>query len=196
MNRNALVIVFIIFILALIYLFLSALPEREDISLLSSDSNDNATAFYSDALGFGFSYPSDYFITEHEVGTGERLQYSIVLMPDTQENRDLVAGTLPPREAPPTITIGIFQNNLDGHTTEEWIQGTSFSNFKLSDEVLKVVTVGGTSGLRYNTTGLYENDNIVVALPSEVYMFTVSYLTEGDEIRDIFENIVRSVTFK
>ncbi|MDZ4226851.1 MAG: hypothetical protein U1D26_00035, partial [Patescibacteria group bacterium] len=96
---------------------------------------------------------------------------------------------------PPTITITIFQNNLDNYTTRGFVEGTNFSNFKLSDGNTTELSVGGEAGLKYSATGLYENDNVVVALPSYVYMFTAFYNSPTDRIRADFEDVLRSVEF-
>ncbi|MBI2021221.1 hypothetical protein HYS99_01770 [Candidatus Giovannonibacteria bacterium] len=151
--------------------------------------------FKSAKLKISFLYPTGYFATERDLSTGQRYRYEVVLMEDTKENRNLVEGKAPGREAPPTINIGIYQNNLDGMTAENWIRGMGFSNFKLSDGVLKEKIVGGEKGLAYHATGLYENENVVLAKPDFIYMFTVFYFSPSDEIRFNYENILETVVF-
>ena len=154
------------------------------------------TPYRSEKLGVAFLVPSGYFVNVVEAGNGERSHSAIVLMEDTKENRDLVTGKAGPgREAPPTITIGVFQNNLDSYTAKTFVEGTGDSNFKLSDGVLTDVVVGGESGLRYRATGLYENENVVVARPAFVYMFSVSYLERNDGMLDRFEQVLKTVEF-
>ena len=151
--------------------------------------------YTSDVYGVSFSYPAKYFVIEADAVDGERAQYSIVLMEDTPENRALISDPQSATEGPPTITIMLFQNNLDNYTTKRFIQDTNFSNFKLSDGVLATTTVDGEEGMRYSATGLYENTNVVIARPDLVYMFTAFYNAPNDAILADFEDILASVSF-
>jgi hypothetical protein len=154
--------------------------------------------YVSEKFGISFSVPKGYFIA-HEIteeGSGERERYTIVLMEDTKENRGLVTGSsTPERDGPPTITVGIFQNNLDNYTARSFIDGTSFSNFKLSDGVISETTLEGESALSYHASGLYENENIVVAHQDFVYMFTAFYNSPGDKILADFKETMKTVRF-
>jgi hypothetical protein len=167
------------------YLF-STLPATEETEMIE---------YSSGKLGLAFTFSSDYMLQEHAEEGGEREQYSIVLAEDTEENRRVFAGEEPGREGPPTITISIFQNNLDHYTTRGWIRDTSFSNFKLSDGELREATVNGEPALAYGATGLYENDNVVIARDDFVYMFTVFYLLPDDKIRADFGELLDTVRF-
>lgn len=149
----------------------------------------------SETYGISFSYPAKYLVTEFEEGTGERGRHTLVLIEDTEENRAILAGERPGTEGPPTIVVGIFQNDLDGYTAESFVKNTSFSNFKLSDGALEEATVGGEGALRYDATGLYENKNAVVARTKYVYMFTAYYNSPDDPILSDFEEVLASVSF-
>ena len=156
----------------------------------------SGTPYRSLKLGVAFSIPSGYFVSEVDEGNGERAHSAIVLMEDTQENRDLVSGKgVLGREAPPTLTIGVFQNNLDNYTAKMFVEGSSDSNFKLSDGVLIETVVGGESGLRYRATWLYENENVVIARPEFVYMFTAFYNEKNDGMLERFEQVLKTVEF-
>jgi hypothetical protein len=151
--------------------------------------------YSSEKFGISFKYPKNYFLTEIDESSGQRRQYAIVIMEDTPFNRSLVAGEIPDTDGPPTITISLFQNNLDNYTAQSFVEGTSFSNFKLSDGDLKEIKLGGESALRYRATGLWENENVVVALPDYVYMFTVFFDSPDDHLVRDFEGILKSVKF-
>ncbi len=155
---------------------------------------DGPKQYTSTTFNISFNYPRSYFeqITSHE---GERAQNVVTLFEDTQENRDVVGGKAPGREGPPTITIAMFQNDLDKYTTDSFIRNTSFSNFKLSDGIIASTTVAGEAAVRYHASGLYENENVVIARPDYVYMFTVSYLNPNDQIVKDFEDVLASVAF-
>ena len=152
--------------------------------------------YESAALGISFSYSGRYVLLEQDQSTGARTLHVVVLMEDTEENRALVGGeSSDGREGPPTITIAIHQNHLDNYTTERFIRDTNFSNFKLSDGKLVPFTAGSEEGLRYHASGLYENENVVVARADFVYMFTVNYLTPEEEIVRDFERVLQTVEF-
>lgn len=153
-------------------------------------------AYVSEKFGLRFVVPKGYFVAkEVDESTGERKRYSIILMEDSAESRAFLAGEYPGTEFPPTITIGVFQNDQDHHTPRQFVEGTSFSNFKLSDGRLSDVSAGGRQGLRYHATGLYENENIVVATPEFVYMLTVFFNTPTDKIVSAFEDLVKTTVF-
>lgn len=151
--------------------------------------------YQSETFNLSLSYPSNYFIGFQETFEGERRQNFVVLAEDTPENRRVFAGEEPGREGPPTITIAVYQNNLDNYTAKSFVENTNFSNFKLSDGVITEMSVGGEVGLRYHATGLYENENVVIARPDYVYMFTAFYLTLEDEILKNFESLLESIKF-
>lgn len=151
--------------------------------------------YSSEKFGISFKYPKNYFLTEIDESSGQRRRYVIIIMEDTPFNRSLVAGEIPDTDGPPTITISLFQNNLDNYTVRSFIEGTSFSNFKLSDGVLNEIKLGGEPALRYRATGLWENENVVVALPDYVYMFTVFFNSPDDHLVKDFDGILKSVRF-
>ncbi len=151
--------------------------------------------YTSVTYGISFLYPENYFIQEIDSKTKERVQHTIVLLEDISENHALIAGEQPGREAPPTITISFYQNNLDNYTTENFVRNTNFSNFKLSDGVITPVTLDGKDALGYSATGLYENKNVVIAKSAYVYMFTGFYNSPSDQILSDFNNMLKTVKF-
>jgi hypothetical protein len=165
------------------------------IFIARPQSDTNPKEIWFEKFGVRFIEPENYFLIEKATPSGERLHTTVILAEDTTENRALFAGERPGTEGPPTVTIGIFQNDLDKYTTEGFIEGTNFSNFKLSDGKLTETTLGGESAFRYHATGLYENENVVIARANFVYMFTVSYNSPTDPIVSDFERLLESVQF-
>jgi hypothetical protein len=150
--------------------------------------------YSSAAYGLAFSYPAKYFVTEYDSGTPQRSRHSIVLLEDTPFTRDLVAGKVPGTEAPPGITVDIFDNALDRTALRAWVEGNANSNFKLSiDGKLASTSIHGKEALSYTWDGLYRGDSVVVAHKSNIIMFSVTYHSPDDEVRDDFENVLSSV---
>ena len=165
---------------------------------LGAERGAQTRAFTFEPIGLRFDYPAKYFVEVQNLGDGHRAHFALVLYEDTPENRTLIEypKSVPPREGPPTITIDIFQNNLDASDTEGWVRGSNDSNFKLSpDSVLSPARVGGEAGLRYRWSGLYEGESVAVARPDNIYMFSVTYLSPEDPIRGGFEALLSTVAF-
>lgn len=168
-------------------------PLKQSIQNNTIDKNTNQ--YSSEKIGLGFNYPKNYFLEERDESSGLRNRYSLVLAEDTEENRRVFSGQEPGREGPTTITISVFQNNLDHYTAERWITGVNDSNFKLATGSTSSLTVGGEPAITYNATGLYENKNVIIARPNFIYMFTVFYNTPSDQIIKDFEALLETVKF-
>ncbi len=136
--------------------------------------------------GISFVYPKAYVLSEIDV-PGERKHHVIVLT--RKEDLPLPANG----EGPPAITIDIFQNDIDKHTTESWIRNTSSSNFKLGEGRLASTTISGMPALSYRWSGLYEGTTIALAQPNWVYAFSVTYFEMGATIVQDFVAVRDSV---
>lgn len=140
-----------------------------------------------------FAYPETYVREERDApGSGLRKRHTIVLM-----ESDAAAHIPEGGEGPTSITIDAFQNNLDRQTVEAWIRNTSLSNFKLStDEALTPTTIGGRDGYSYTWDGLYRGESHVVSAGDDIYMFTVTWMSADDRIRQDFKELLQSVRFR
>lgn len=152
----------------------------------------NAKEYRSDVYGIAFAYPHDYFLDEYEMGDAHRARHSIVLSEDNETNRAIREGRMMETEGTPSITIDIYQNNLDKQTTEEWVTGSAYSNFKLGDGTFESVTVAGVSALHYFWDGLYRGESLVFAHKGNIIMLSGTYLEPADRIRGDFGAVVQS----
>ncbi len=139
-------------------------------------------------------YPQNYFVTEKEVGNGERRQHLIMLVEDIPGNRDLLEGKIV-GEGPTAITFDVFQNNFEKLSAVQWIKGNSNSNFKLSDGTYKKTTVAGAEAVSYTWDGLYRGDSTVFEHKQNIIMATVTYLESDDDIRVVFGEVMKSLSF-
>lgn len=162
--------------------------KQGDGAGFSLESAKNTKSYASSVYGLSFTYPDTYVLSETDApGSAQRHHHAIVLIPK---------GALPLPEAgegPPSITIDIYQNNLDKQTTEGWIRNTSASNFKLGEGILTETTISGLPALSYRWSGLYEGTTIALARMNWVYVFTVTYLEIGAPIVQDFVAIRDSV---
>lgn len=145
-------------------------------------------AYSNTTYGISFSYPDTYELKEVDApGSELRAHHAIVLI----SKADLPLPTN--GEGPPSITIDMYQNNLDKQTTEDWIRNTSASNFKLGEGRLATTTISGMPALSFRWSGLYEGTTIAIADEKWVYAFTVTYLEMGADIIQDFVAIRDSV---
>ncbi|MBI5134203.1 MAG: hypothetical protein HZA81_02340 [Candidatus Taylorbacteria bacterium] len=155
-----------------------------------------AESYSSGRFGLSFEYPKGYYLEEREVSAAERLHYQIVLTEDTEWNRRLRSGEVPPTEGPTSITIDVFQNDLDQDTARGFITGSNNSNYKLGDGVVATTTRGSLEGLEYSWSGLYEGRSFVVASPRYIYMFSVTRLDPSDRILKDFNEVMETVSIE
>lgn len=184
MNKTLIAIIGLIVFVGGVILYLY--PTNKEESIISHTSS---------RYGLSFQYPQNYFVALEQTFDGEREQHAIVLAEDTAAVRELFSGQGPATEGPPTITITIFQNNLDRYTLQSFVEGTNFSNFKLSDGKRTEVIVGGETAWHYRATGLYENENVVIVRPDYVYMLTVFYNSPEDQILKDFDAVLKTIVF-
>lgn len=170
-----------------VYMLIASPPETFQI--------DDFEMYENAIYDISFAYPSTYALQEREVGDGHRYHYSITLI-----DKETLANVPQNGEGPPSITIDIFQNNLDKLSIEDWVRGTSFSNFKLSpDGRLASSTVANAPALSYTWDGLYRGESVVFAHPGaagkdNIIMLSVTSLTHEDSIRSNFAMLLASIS--
>jgi hypothetical protein len=152
--------------------------------------------YSSDQFKISFKYPAYYFLEEEDVDVSHRLHHRITLTEDTQENKAIREGSLVGGEGPISITIDIYQNNLDKQSAEYFIKNTSESNYKLGNGDLASTTKGTLFGIEYAWSGLYEGKSMVVSKNSFIYMFSVTRLGQSDRILADFEGILQTAAIE
>jgi hypothetical protein len=146
--------------------------------------------YTSSKYGVTFSYPDTYALQERELGNAERWHHSIVLI-----NKEWLAKMPDGGEGPPAIGVDIYQNNLDKLSLEEWVRGTSLSNFKLStDGKLSLASVAGAKAFYYQWDGLYRGESYVTTHSGNIVVFSATYNAEDDQIRKDFREVLGSVS--
>ncbi|MHB1118080.1 MAG: Gmad2 immunoglobulin-like domain-containing protein [Minisyncoccota bacterium] len=144
-------------------------------------------AYTNETYGISFSYPRGYVLTESEQGDAHRGHYAIMIVRE--------ADALPREnsEGPTAISFDIYQNNLDRQTLRGWLEDSSYSNYKLSNDTYLMTRVGGVEAIAYHWSGLYEatttafihNDNIIAA--------SVTYITPEDAQIGVYNDVLKSV---
>lgn len=168
-----------------------AAPTPTPTPTPGAEEQSDMRTYTSAEYGISFEYPDTYTLTEIDSpGSALREHHAIVL----QRTEDLPAPE--GGEGPLSITIDIYQNNLDNQTTENWIRRSSASNFKLGDMTLASTTIDGKAALSYRWSGLYEGTTVAIARPDWIYAFSVTYLEMGADIIQDFVMIRESVRLR
>ncbi len=158
---------------------------RTDVTIpVSTQTYNNAE------YGIEFKYPDSYVMQERDAeGSALRKHHTIVLMDKT------AAANIPDNgEGPTTITVDIFQNDLEKYTPEVWIRNTSDSNFKLSpDQRLTQLQIAGKSALGYTWDGLYKGDSVVLDHKTNIIMVSATYNSTSDQIYKDFAYVLATL---
>ncbi len=139
-----------------------------------------------------FEHPSRLYLKEvSNAGTPESPQLAVVLVEDTQMNRDILDGKSElGGEGPTAIAVEVYQNP-DGLEAEAWAkQGT---NWTVSDEKLTPIVVAGQKGISFNWDGLYQGKSLIVTKGTLAYVFSVTWLTPEDQLIKDFDMVLNSV---
>lgn len=148
-------------------------------------------SYFNEEYGITFDYPEGYLLSEQDLEGGAQRKRHVVTLIREEDSPAPKDG-----EGPPAITIMMVQNNLDGLTTREWVEGSADSNFKQSpDQGTAEVKVGGVSGLVYRWDGLYQGETSAVATSKWVYAFSVTFQNEDDDIVADYRKVVNSVAY-
>lgn len=141
-----------------------------------------------------FEHPSGLYLKAiPNVGTPENPQLAVVLVEDTQVNRDILDGkSVEGGEGPTAITVEAYQNP-DGLSPQKWAEQDP--NWKMSDEDLSPVKVGGQDGIAFNWDGLYQGKSLIVTKGTLAYVFSVTWIAPEDQLIKDFDMVLNSVVF-
>lgn len=149
----------------------------------ATDSGPLQAAYASEAYGIQFSYPASYLIDEQEVSDSGAGHYRIALYEDTEYARSVLAGTATEGEAPPAISVEVYENS-ENLTPESWVRTSNESNFQLSpDGTLSETTVANQSAVSYEYDGLYRGESTVFTHNAYLIKVSADYLTQEDRTR-------------
>lgn len=155
---------------------------------------DLSSRYTSGRAGFQFEYPAG-FVAQPTIATGDdRLLERVDLW--TQRDYDGLQASTTPTELPPNVSV-LVQQNPQRLTLEAWVRQSN--QFVLSERFTPI-TVAGQPAIAFRSTGLYEYENIVLAVPNSSTVVTIQLDQDGrpehDAVyRPVFEQIVSSLQF-
>jgi hypothetical protein len=153
--------------------------------------------YNSDRTGFQFDYSTD-FVAEVKVPAGEGEGGGAIERIDlwTQRDYEGIQAIEEPTELPPNISVAVEQNSkqLD---LREWVNQ---SNQFTSPQHFTSLTIAGQRAISFQSTGLYDYENLVLATPvsSEVIVIRLGKdgLPEHEGVyRPVFQQVLSSLRF-
>lgn len=187
------VLLIITIILALIAIGLGAFlySRKAEVPLPIIEKAPEVQTYANTDYGLSFAYPLNYYLKERNAGTAERPQLSLVLVEDTQENRDVIEGhSTEARDGPTAITVDAYPNP-DRLTADDWVRADT--NWTIRTSEAAPIGKGKITGVTYTWSGLYEGKTVVVTNGIKAYVFSVTWMTPTDPILVDFDALLSSV---
>jgi hypothetical protein len=142
--------------------------------------------------GLQFEYPSNLYFKE-KTKAESVADLSIVLVENTKESAGYIEGNPTTSEAPISIMIDVHSNPSQ-IGPRSWAEKNANWNIANKSSIIPI-EIGGQTGISYTSTGLYESKTYVVSLGSNIYTFSVSWMTQNDQLLRDFDMIINSVVF-
>lgn len=160
----------------------------------TEEKKQTIASYTSVPAALSFEYPKGYYVLEKQVGSETNPQTAIVLVEDTEENRNVVNNvTDEVREWPTMITIDAYLNTK-GLAPEVWAQQET--TWKVSDKVLRPAIIGVSPAVQYNWSGLYEGTSTIVTSGTHAYVISVTWMTADDQIRKDYSALLQTLSFE
>jgi hypothetical protein len=197
---------FAVVVIALVVIFLQSRPATDNPPSIAETQNVavehsptlNEEEFSDPSIGLSFNYPAGpngLSLTEQPGdGTEPALLKTLTLL---RSEDALRMETNPPigGEGPAAISVAIFKNEQREFPLAAAQRFTTYSNYNLKTSDEREVVVGGANAIAYTTDGLFPAETIVVAHDSYIYIFTGQFETPDSSLKQLFADLVESVTF-
>jgi hypothetical protein len=141
-----------------------------------------------------FEYPKTYFISTSTDLNGIHRE---VLLIDTEENRHLNDPNQPPRDGPTSISLDIYANPKHLSPSDWTKQNATVSNYSIRKGEGTTIPsfIAAHDAFQYVWDGLYTGESNVIVNGDFAYVFSVTYNSPADQIRQDFATILHTVTF-
>jgi hypothetical protein len=151
--------------------------------------------YVSKDFNLKFKYPEGYYMKDRMDLTNPALkQLAVVLVEDTERNRDLLDGKVTEAtEGPTSITVDVYPNpnNLE---IQEWLKQNTNWLASFSEKSTEI-EVGGEKALTFNWDGLYAGKSVVLSKNNMAYILSVTWITPEDKMIKDFDKILNNIKF-
>jgi hypothetical protein len=169
--------------------------NRRTRQAYSGDASQS-NRYISDRSGFQFDYPGG-FVVESKPSSGEGDDRSFEWVELwTQRDYDGIQSNVTPTELPPNVSVAV-QQNPQRLPLRDWVmQNNQFA----SPDRFTSLTVAGQSAIAFQSTGLYEYENVVLEIPTNLTIMLIRLDKDGLPERDAlyrpaFQQILSSLQF-
>lgn len=163
-------------------------------------TSSNKGIYRSDRFDFQFSYASDEFVIDEALATpANNVDSPLETIDIWTENHaqkiragEYEGGT----EYPANVSVTVSEN-LQNLSLREWVEQSN--QFAIPSE-FQNTTVAGQSAIAFQSSGLYENENVVFTSPDKSQIITVTFskINYGDHdaiYQKAFEQVKGSFAF-
>jgi hypothetical protein len=176
----------------------TASSSPTDVPDQASNQTDRRI-YSSDRFNFQFNYPNEYVLisTRFPSATEEGVIENIEIW-SQQDYTAIYAGENQITELPPNVTIAVYENDQQ-ISLEDWVRTTN--RFGVLAETFEASTIADQEALSFTSSGLYENENVVVLSPEESAIIVISLATIGspdndETYRSVFQQILSTFQFR
>ncbi|NJP12502.1 MAG: hypothetical protein HC866_26055 [Leptolyngbyaceae cyanobacterium RU_5_1] len=152
--------------------------------------------YTSNRSGVQFNYPTGFLVeSKSSSGTGDDRSLEWIDL-WTQRDYDGIKSNRTPSELPPNVSVSV-QQNPRRLALKEWVmQNNQFA----SPQRFRPVKVAGTNAIAFQSTGLYEYENVALTKPNSSDVIVIRLdkvgMPENDAVyRPAFQQILASLQF-
>ncbi|MEC4891419.1 MAG: hypothetical protein SAL07_03555 [Oscillatoria sp. PMC 1051.18] len=150
--------------------------------------SNNYTTYENLQWGFSFDYPQGFVLDERRTSV-EPSVLDIVELWTQEDDRAIQAGKYQDGEYPPNVIVSIHQN-AQNLSLQAWVENT---NWFVTPNNFTPITIAGKEGLKFQSTGLYESEYIVIPLNNSQQILAIGFAEGSDseaEYRQAFTSII------
>lgn len=149
----------------------------------------------SNRFEFQFDYPTG-FIVESESSSAEENRSLEWINLWTQRDYDEIQSRSTPTELPPNVSVAV-QQNPQRLALRDWVMR---NNQFASPNGFRSLTIAGQDAIAFQSTGLYDYENVVLTMPSSPDVIVIRLDKDGlpereDIYRPAFQKIISSLQF-
>jgi hypothetical protein len=171
--------------------------NRRTRQAYSSDAGQ-PNRYTSRRSGFQFDYPAG-FVVESKSSSGKGDDRSLEWVDLwTQRDYDGIKSNVTPTELPPNVSIAV-QKNPQRLGLLDWVWRRRSSQF-VSPARFTSLTVAGQTAIAFQSTGLYDYENVVLAMPTSSDVMVIRLAKDGlpernATYRPVFQQVISSLQF-
>ncbi|HEY9636176.1 MAG TPA: hypothetical protein V6D14_22410 [Coleofasciculaceae cyanobacterium] len=157
---------------------------------------NSQTIYQSARSGFRFQYPADYVTESREVPGSSGSSIEAIDIWTQRDYEGIKARPSQNPELPPNVSVEAYQNPRR-RSLKDWV---AQNNRFVSPKNFKSLTVAGQEAIAFDSTGLYEYENVVIPSPNGSTAIVISLAKIGVPENDkayqpAFEQILSTFQF-